>query len=222
MISTSRMAALVLVSAAMSGTAMAEGNFALSGGVGTAGGTVEGQIRLNDRLQLRAGANYLAFDEDIDVDDITYDGELDISGLGAFVDVHPFGGSFFVSGGAMSGDKSIGLTASSTVPIEIGGVIFTPEEYGRLEGDVAFEDIAPFAGLGFDTTFQGRGHWGFSVMAGAALFGSGDVTLDAVGGTLSDDPLLQAALENEILEIEEEIEDYELYPVLQLGLSYRF
>lgn len=222
MIRNIKAAALLLAAMSLSGTAIAERNFALTGGLGTAGGTAEAQIRLNDWVQLRAGGNYLAFDEDVDVDDITYEGELDLSGLGAFVDVHPLGGSFFVSGGAMSGSKSIDLTASSTLPIEIGGVTFTPEQYGQLEGDVSFDDVAPFAGVGFDTTFQGDGHWGFSLMAGAALFGSGDVSLESVGGTLSGQPALEAELEAEEQKIEDEIEDYELYPVLQVGLSYRF
>ncbi len=217
-----KLAALAIMSAGLSGTAMADGDFAITGGIGTMGGTVEGQFQVNDYFQLRAGANYLAFDEDIDVDDITYDGELDFSGFGAFVDVHPFGNSFFVTGGAYAGGKEIDLVASSTVAVEIGGVVFTPAEYGQLEGDVSFDDVAPFLGLGFDTTFEGSGNWGFNVLAGAALFGSGDVTLDAVGGTLSNDPILQAQLAQEIQDIENEIEDYELWPVVQVGLSYRF
>lgn len=217
-----KLAALALMSAGLNGPAMADGDFAITGGIGTMGGTVEGQFQVNDYFQLRAGANYLAFDEDIDVDDITYDGELDFSGFGAFIDVHPFGNSFFVTGGAYAGGKEIDLVASSTVAVEIGGVVFTPAEYGRLEGDVSFDDVAPFVGLGFDTTFEGNGNWGFNVLAGAALFGSGDVTLDAVGGTLSNDPVLQAQLAQEIQDIENEIEDYELWPVVQVGLSYRF
>lgn len=217
-----KLAALVLLSAGLSSTAMADGDFAITGGIGTMGGTVEGQFQVNDYFQFRAGANYLAFDEDIEVDDITYDGELDFSGFGAFVDVHPFGNSFFVTGGAYAGGKEIDLVASSTVAVEIGGVVFTPAEYGQLEGDVSFDDVAPFLGLGFDTTFEGSGNWGFNVLAGAALFGSGDVTLDAVGGTLSNDPILQAQLAQEIQDIENEIEDYELWPVVQVGLSYRF
>lgn len=217
-----KLAALALLSAGVSSAAMAEGDFAITGGIGTMGGTVEGQFQVNEYFQIRAGANYLAFDEDIDVDDITYDGELDFSGFGAFVDVHPFGNSFFVTGGAYAGGKDIDLVASSTVAIEIGGVTFTPAEYGRLEGDVSFEDVAPFVGVGFDTTFTGSGNWGFNILAGAAVFGSGDVTLDAVGGTLSNDPILQAQLAQEIAEIENEIEDYEFWPVVQVGLSYRF
>ena len=219
---TWKLAALVVTSAGLSSAAYADGEFAITGGIGTIGGAIEGQVELNDLIQLRAGANYLAFDENIDVDDITYDGELDFSGFGAFVDVHPLGNSFFLTGGAYAGGKDIDLVASSTVPVEIGGVVFTPAEYGRLEGDVSFDDFAPFVGLGFDTTFEGNGNWGFNIVAGAAMFGSGDVTLDAVGGTLSNDPILQAELAREIQDIENEIEDYELWPVVQLGLSYRF
>lgn len=217
-----KLAALILSAIGLSAAATAEGDFAITGGVGTMGGVVEGQFQVNDYFQLRVGANYLAFDQTIDVDEISYDGELDFSGLGAFVDLHPFGGSFFITGGAYAGGKSIDLAASSTVPVEIGGVIFTPAEYGRLEGDVSFDDVAPFVGLGFDTTFEGNGNWGVSILAGAAVFGSGDVTLEAVGGTLSNDPALQAQLDQEIQDIEEEIEDYELWPVVQVGLSYRF
>ncbi|MEL6825804.1 MAG: hypothetical protein AAFN91_06095 [Pseudomonadota bacterium] len=219
---SSKLLALALLTGGLNAAASAEGDFAITGGIGTLGGTVEGQFQINDYFQLRAGANYLAFDEDIDVDDITYDGDVDFSGFGAFVDVHPLGNSFFITGGAYAGGKDIDLVASSTVPIEIGGVVFTPAEYGQLEGDVSFEDVAPFLGLGFDTTFTGSGNWGFNVMAGAALFGSGDVTLDSVGGTFSNDPILQAQLAQEVQEIEDEIEDYELWPVLQVGLSYRF
>lgn len=213
---------LAVAACGLSSVAVAEGDFAITGGLGTMGGTVEGQVQLTDYFQLRAGANYLAFDETINSDDIAYDGELDFSGFGAFVDVHPFGGSFFVSGGAYAGGKQIDLTATSDVSVEIGGMVFTPTEYGRLEGDVSFDDVAPFLGLGFDTTFEGNGNWGFSILAGAAMFGSGDVQLEAVGGTLSVDPILQAELDQEIADLEEEIEDYEFWPILQVGLSYRF
>ncbi|MEO0606901.1 MAG: hypothetical protein AAFY82_01620 [Pseudomonadota bacterium] len=212
----------LVAAATLTSAAYADGNFAVTGGIGTMGGSVEGQVRVSDFFQLRGGVNYLTFDETIDVDEISYDGELDFSGFGAFVDLHPFRNSFFVTGGAYAGDKTIDLLATSEVSVEIGDLLFTPAEYGRLEGDVSFDDVAPFVGAGFDTTFQGDGNWGFHILAGAALYGSGDVTLEAVGGTLSNDPLLQAQLEQEIRDIEEEIEDYEVWPVVQIGLSYRF
>lgn len=222
MLSSLKTSAAALIATSLSLAASAEGNFAVTGSVGTTGGAVEGQVKVNELFQLRASANYLAFDESIDVDDISYDGDVDFSGFGAFVDVHPFGGSFFLTGGAYTGAKEIDLTATSDVTVDIGGVPFTPTEYGRLEGDVSFDDLAPFVGLGFDTTFEGSGNWGFSLVAGAALFGSGDVSLESVGGTRSNDPIVQAAIDQEIQDIEDEIEDYELWPVLQVGLSYRF
>ena len=217
-----RLVAASAIAAGFCAAASADGNFAVTGSIGTTGGAIEGQVKVNELFQLRAGANYLAFDETIDVDDISYDGDVDFSGFGAFVDVHPFGGSFFVTGGAYTGAKEIDLIATSDVAVDIGGVPFTPTEYGRLEGDVSFDDLAPFVGFGFDTTFEGSGNWGFSLVAGAALFGSGDVSLESVDGTRSNDPIVQAAIAQEVREIEDEIEDYELWPVLQVGLSYRF
>lgn len=151
-------AAIAGITAALSAAASADGNFAVTGSIGTMGGAVEGQVKVNELFQLRAGANYLAFDETIDVDDISYDGDVDFSVFGAFIDVHPFGGSFFVTGGAYTGTKEIDLIATSDVAVDIGGVPFTPTEYGRLEGDVSFDDLAPFVGLGFDTTFEGSGN----------------------------------------------------------------
>ena len=59
-------------------------------------------------------------------------------------------------------------------------------------------------------------------MAGAALFGSADVDLRSVGGTFSDDPALLAEIEEEEARIENDVEDYQVYPILTLGLNYRF
>lgn len=72
-----KFSALVLALSGLSAAAIAEGDFAITGSAGTMGGAVEGQFQINDHFQLRAGVNYLAFDQGIDVDDISYDGELD-------------------------------------------------------------------------------------------------------------------------------------------------
>lgn len=202
--------------------AAAEGNFAIGIGGGTPGGSLEGQFRLNDTIRLRAGANTLAFDADAEIDDIEYTGELDFTGGGAFADLHPFQNSFFITGGVYFGEKSIGLSAEPMEDVTIGDVVFTAEEYGRLEGSAEFEEAAPFLGLGFDNTFTGDGNWGFRGMAGVALFGSAEVELASIGGTLSNDPTLLAEIEAEVESIESDVEDYDLYPIIQIGLFRRF
>ncbi|MCI4645182.1 MAG: hypothetical protein MRY64_10400 [Hyphomonadaceae bacterium] len=202
--------------------AQTDGNFALGLGGGTVGGSLEAQYRFNDQVTVRATGNVLSISEEADVDDITYEGDLEFSGAGGFIDYHPFSNSFFISGGAYFGDKSIGLAAEPNEPVTIGDTTFTPDQVGRLEGDASFDDLAPFLGLGYDNTFTGDGHWGFRIMAGAALFGAADVDLRSVGGTFSDDPALLAEIEEEEARIEDDVEDFQLYPILTLGLNYRF
>ena len=199
-----------------------DGRLAVSGSIGSMGGAVELRGRLNDYVTVRGGANYFEYGTDVEVDDIDYDADLEFSGAGLFADLHPFANSFVVSGGAFFGGKEIGLETSPDESVEIGGIVFTPAEYGRLEGTTEFDDVVPYLGIGIDTSFTGSGNWGYSLMAGAAFLGSGKVTLDSVGGTLSDDPLLQQELSAEALKIQKEIEDYDVWPVVQVGLSYRF
>lgn len=213
---------LLVAGVLAAGPAAADGNFAVTLGGGTTGGVVEGQVRLNDFLQLRGGGNYLSIGADVTEDDINYDGDFELSGGGAFVDLHPFRNSFMLSAGVLVGDKTFDFAATSDQAVSIGDIVFTPAEYGRLEGDTSWNDAAPFVGLGFDNTFSGSGNWGFSAVLGAAFLGSGEVVLRSVGGTLSDDPILREQLDIEAARLEEEIEDYEYYPVAQVGLSYRF
>jgi hypothetical protein len=206
----------------LSATAQEGADIAISIGGGSTGGVVELEYRATDMLYLRGGYNYLNFGTDAQVDDIDYNGDFEFSGGGIFVDIHPFKKSFFVSAGAFVGDKAFDFDAAPNQSVNIGDFDFTPAEYGQLEGDAKFKDAAPFLGAGIDTTFTGSRHIGFKALAGAAFFGSGEVQMRSVNGSLSDEPLLQQQLDIEAAKIEDEIDNYDIYPVVQLGLSYRF
>ncbi len=200
----------------------AAAQFAIGAGGGTTGGTLEAQVRITDFIGLRANGNYLKFDLDETYDDIDYTADLDLNSIGAFVDLRPFSNSFLITGGAYLGDKKIDGNAMPNGPVEIGNQTFTPDQIGTLNLAATADDVAPFLGLGFDSTFQGEGHWGFKLIAGAMFSGTPEVSLTSTGGTLSDDPNFQAELENERQNLQDDVDDFEVYPVLQLGLTYRF
>jgi hypothetical protein len=61
-----------------------------------------------------------------------------------------------------------------------------------------------------------------SLDAGVVFQGSLDVALTSTGGSLSGDPDLQAALAAEEAQLEDDIDEFDLYPVLALGVGYRF
>lgn len=191
-------------------------------GGGTTGGLVEAQAQVTTYIQVRGGFNYFSYGVDDEYDDVAYEGDLDLSTLAAFLDVRPFANSFILTGGAYFGDKSLNLNATPTQPVEIGDQTFTPAQVGQLALDATLEDVAPFVGLGFDTTFQGSGRVGFKIIAGAMFTGSPSVNLTSTGGALSNDAAFLAEVAQEEQNLQDEVNDYEVYPVVQLGLTLRF
>ena len=192
----------------------------VQGGTPGVGGTVS--FMVSDYITLRGSYDRLSLDRDDTYDGIDYSGEADFNSPGAFVDLHPFRNAFFVSGGAYFGDRTVDIASTPKRPVSIGGVTFTPEQVGTLNGSLELEGTAPFVGLGFDNTFSSGGHWGWRVLVGAAFGDDPQVDLNASGGTISDTPQFQAQLALEEAEIQEEADDYNILPVLQVGLNYRF
>ena len=215
------LAALAMGSAAVAGAAHSQAGIAVGAGVGTTGGIAEAQVQVTPNIQIRGGYNYFQYDADDSYDDIDYAGELDLSTLAAFVDFRPFGGSFIITGGAYFGEKTLDLAAAPGQTYEIGGQTYTSAEVGTLAGNVDLEDTAPFVGLGWDTTFQG-GPIGFKFIAGAMFTGTPQVSLTSTGGTLSNDATFQAELQTEEDNLQNDIDDYEVYPVVQAGITVSF
>jgi hypothetical protein len=52
--------------------------------------------------------------------------------------------------------------------------------------------------------------------------GKGDVDLDAEDGLLSDDAILQENLAIEEEKVEDDLDDFVVYPVVGLAVTYRF
>lgn len=213
----STFAALALSAGAASAQAIAVGANAGTTGVG-----FEAQLKLGPVFVLRASVDQLDHDIDETYDGIDYSGAFAFDTVGGFVDVHPFGNGFLISGGAYLGDRDISLGATPTTPVDIGGVTYSPSQVGTLSGTIKLQDAAPFVGLGWDDTFTRRGPWGFRALAGVAFSNTPEVALSSSGGSLSNNVTFQDRLDDEAREIQDDVEGYGLFPVVQVGLNYRF
>lgn len=208
--------------AGAAGAGAAQAQVAVGIGIGTTGGIAEAQVELTPNIQLRGGYNYFQYGADDSYDQIQYNGDLDLSTVGAFIDWRPFGGSFIITGGAYFGEKQLALVAGSQSTYQIGNQTYTAAQVGMLRGTADLEDTAPFVGLGWDTTFQGSGNIGFKLIAGAMFTGSPDVELTSTGGSLSNDPNFQTQLQTEEQNLEDDVDKFKVYPVVQAGLTLRF
>lgn len=200
------------------------GNYGVGGTVGTTGVGVEGKMAMSDNIALRGTITTAPFSRAETIDGVDYDADLNFTNVGAFADLYPFQNGFHFSGGVYGGDKSVDLvgTPGPATIVEIGGTTFTGAQIGTLTGDVSYNDVAPFVGLGYDGFMKRSSNWSFNARAGVMFVGTPDVNLTAAGGLVSASPMVQAELQNEIANLEAELDDYKYYPVVTLGITRRF
>jgi hypothetical protein len=229
LIAGAALAAALLLSPS-SGQAQEDSRVALGAKAGTLGAGVELTLGLSRQIDTRLGFGAYSYSERREASDIEYDGEAKLRNGTAFLDWHPGGRGFRLTGGLVYNDTEIrgeSLTPESGV-YNIGGVPVPASLIGRLEGTIDFDPIVPYAGLGWGNALRGGGPWGFSLDLGVVFQGEGDVTLTPLipEGSPLNDPIarqiLALQLEREAQDIEEDIADYDLYPVVSLGVTYRF
>ena len=198
------------------------GRFAVGGNIGTPGLGAEVHYKLNDRFVVRGGGDWMNFNYDHTYSGIDYSAKLKTSTGGLFLDWHPTGSGFFLSGGGYFGDRKARLDGTPTGPTQIGDITYTPAQIGTITGDVAMSKAQPFLGLGWDNTFTGGGHWGFRVLGGVSFSDKPKVDLTASGGTLSNEPLFLQQLQREEDDVRDDAKDFKYFPIAQVGLTYRF
>ena len=211
--------AIMAVLAATSSSSYAATAIAIGGG--TLGYQVALSQSLSENINLRLTHNTASKNLDGETDGVNYDYDFDFSSNSVLIDWHMFGGSFRLTTGALINDNKIHAQSDiDDLTLEVGDAIFTSSEVGRLEGDIGFDTYAPYFGFGWGRAISD----GFSVVLdlGMVFQGQPEVSLQTVGGTLSDNPLLLDEVEREEKELQEDANEFDLYPVISLGLFYRF
>ncbi len=215
-------AAAVLLSAGSAMAQTSEPGVAVGATIGTSGTGLDVQVKLGPIFTLRGSLDRLTHSAEESYDGIDYNADLTFDTAGAFIDVHPMGNGLLISGGAYFGDRDIALAGTPTGPVDIGGQVYSPGQVGTLNGAVKLGDLAPFLGIGWDDTFYRNSRWGIRAIAGVAWSDAPEVALTSTGGSLSNDPTFRARLREESRRITEETEGYGLFPIIQVGLNYKF
>lgn len=189
--------------------------------ISTLGLGLEAGVRANEFFGARFGGNWLSLDFDRTINDVDYETEATLASLGALIDYHPFKGGFRLSGGVRANFNKADLTGTPNEDVTIGDQTFAAADVGTLKGDASFRTFAPYLGLGYGATLlEGALTIGFDL--GVMYQGKADVDLDAEGGLLEGNAVLEDNLALEEGDIEDDLEDYVVYPVVGLALIYRF
>lgn len=177
------------------------------------------------QLNARVGLNYANYSSDGNTPDVQYDFKLKLATVDALLDYHPFGSAFRVSGGIIHNGNRIDVNArpNANGSYTINGRSYSAASVGQMKGDIEFRKVAPYLGIGWGNAVQTAG-WGFGMDLGVAFQGApktrlvstGCAALAAVCTMIAND----VAAEN--AKLAEEVKDLKLYPVLRVGVSYRF
>jgi hypothetical protein len=204
---------------------------AIAGKAGTLGAGVELTAGLSRQLNARFGVNAYSYSDRREASDIEYDGEADLRTATALLDWHPGGRGFRLTGGLVYNDTTI--EGSSLPPASgvynIGGVPVPVNLVGTLDAKAEFDPIVPYAGLGFGNAVAPNKKLGFFLDLGVVFQGEADVTLIPIipaGSPINTTPgareALNVLLQREEQDLEDEAADYDLYPVVAIGVSYKF
>ena len=241
--------ALLALAAAVASPALAEetNGWRVGAHGGTAGVGASAAWDFHDKLAVRAIANRFNYDRKETVSGKRYKGKLELANFGLLLDWHPFDNGFRVSGGAILNRNELSARATSDT-LKLGEIAYGR---GEVDADVDFRNFAPYLGVGYDGG-RGKKGFSFFAEAGAMfqgkarLTGSGNVRLatgpaagrqcnftisrkgDAAlpGADCAALILARASLRDDIKREHEKLNDklknFKVYPVVALGVIYRF
>jgi hypothetical protein len=200
-------------------------DFGIYGTAGTIG--IGGGIATDFNAHLGARLGYTAYTYDIDdreESDLVFNGDADLGGAQALLDWYPMGGSFRVTAGAVStADVKVKATPVGGT-FTFDDVEYDAEDVGDARGHADFGSLAPYVGLGYGRALSANGHFSFMVDLGVAFPGSPDVSLDvtcnAPNATICAQLASDAAAEER--ELQDDADDYKYWPVLSIGVAYKF
>lgn len=213
-------AALVMTMSALAGQARAGDALSfertwLAPGIGTLGGSLEGGYRWNEWWSMRgnvalAGFDYAYHDKDADLIN-----RVSLLSAGVTADYYPFAGDFRVSTGMrLSANKING---------ELRNLVKHGKNYRIVIADPLTEytlrqnTVQPYIGTGYSIDLKDRVTLNFDL--GALYAGSPDLTVRSRAERFG---FTRRQIDHEIERQRNRIAPFQVYPVVQMGLTLRF
>ena len=211
--------------------------FSLGAQASTLGWGVSGGYDVTDAVTVRAMFNHFDYSFDRTKRGNKFEGDLELLTLGLMMDWHPFDGGFRLTSGAFMNNSGL-VAGAKGENVKIGDRRYS----GSLDLNADFDWFAPYLGVGY-TGSRNRGGFGFVFDAGVLFQGvanlsargsasgeAGSCTFEVddegratlAGDAVCENAYLKFYLESEHAELARDLDDFKLYPVVSLGVSYRF
>lgn len=185
---------------------------------GTLGLGVELSKSLSEKFSVGLGLNSYNYKTTDSANGIDYDFKYELQSAGLLANYHPFTGAFRFTGGVLYNNNELKLTGkpSAGSTYTINGNTYTASQVGTLAGKLTFDKTSPYLGLGWGNRPGSK--FGLSADLGVLYQGSPKLSLTASGAAAG----LTSDLEQERKKAESDLSNFKWYPVLSLGLYFRF
>lgn len=187
---------------------------------GTTGVGAQIEYVANAYFAGRLSGDWLDIGHNFQASNITYSGRAKWMTVGVFGDFHPFKNGWLVSAGAYHGMRKASATSAQVDDVVFNGMHVPAAEIGSVRGKAKLARTSPFVGLGWDGAQHAHRGVTFRALAGAD-FGDPKVTLSD-SGPAAGAAQLQHWLAKEQAEAQSKVGMLKAYPVVQLGVAYRF
>lgn len=217
--------AMMVLAAGLATTASAHADLGLVGEVGTTGVGGHVVIPLSKNMNARLGMGYLSYSYSGSTRDMDYDLSMKARTYDALLDWYPKeNSSFRVTGGLAYNGNKIDAQArpNASGNYTINGNSYSAAAVGKITGQVDFGKVAPYLGVGWSKAVE-KG-WSFSTDVGLLFQGSPHTSLSNSGCTAGPAACNQVAADvaKENARLSDEVSRFKVYPVLRVGVSYKF
>ncbi len=178
---------------------------------------------IHNWLNLNTGFNTFAFSTNLNIDGTRYHAKANLGAVPLVLTFYPFANWFNLQAGVYFNNNraSVLATAPAGGSYQVFGQTFTSSELGNVSGRTHFNVAAPYVGIGFGQPFHG-GPLTFTGSIGVMFEGSPDITLTPSNPAVLAIPGVSAQLAREEHDINDKARIAQYYPVINLGLVYRF
>lgn len=145
-----------------------------------------------------------------------YSADLNLLSVVLLGDYFPFDNAIRITAGAILNLNAADIDLIPTKSYTVGGDTYDPESLGTLSANVDFNTFAPYIGLGLGNPLKGEGSFQFTFDVGTMYQGAAAVDLSATG-------LLEpSAAPDQEQQLEDNLSWFKWYPVVSLGMVYKF
>ncbi len=204
----------------------AQAQVGVSASAGTTGLGVHVSVPVRSDLNARFGINVLNYSHDGSTSNVDYDFKLKMQNVDALVDYFPISNGFRVTGGVVYNGNKIEARGrpNAAGTFTLNGTTYSAATVGMLNGNIEFRKLAPYLGIGWGNAVAKDSGWGFSADVGVLFQGAPRTSLSNSGctGTAAVCAQLASDIAAENRALREEVKDFKAFPVVRVGLHYKF